>query len=296
MTLPFLNAEFLRSALDYPTAVAALRAGYAAEANVPPRLQMTTETGRLWLMPAESAGALGVKLVTQCDRNPARGLSRIQGIYMYLDAETGQLLALLDGRVITEIRTAAISALATTLMANPDPATLAIFGTGVQAQAHLAAMRALFEIREVLVCGSDPAKSEAFAKAHGCRAASSDECAAAQLICTCTTSITPVFDGGLLRPGTHINAVGNSRIDGRELDWTTVHCSSIAVDDRKGAAVESGDLIDVAKEKILADLPELVRGDVKVREHDIDITLFKSVGFALGDLLLARLAYQKRTR
>jgi ornithine cyclodeaminase len=162
MHLPFLDADALRSALDYPSAVAALEAGYAGPFNVPARLQMDAGEGRLWLMPAASDDALGMKLVTQFDSNAARGIERIQGLYIYLDAETGQPLALLDGRAITGIRTAAVSALATRWMANAGPATLAVFGTGVQAGAHVVAMRALFDVRDVMVCGASLEKSRAF--------------------------------------------------------------------------------------------------------------------------------------
>jgi ornithine cyclodeaminase len=273
----------------------------------------TNGGGRLWLMPAQASGALGVKLVTQFDGNSSRGLDRVQGIYIYLDSETGRPLALMDGRVITEIRTAAVSALATTLLANRqvfarpagnagavlewNPMTLAIFGTGVQARAHLEAMRSLFRIREALVCGSSLSVTKVFAETHSCRAASAEECAQADLICTCTTSRTPVFDGARLLPGTHINAVGNSRPDGRELDSTTVLRSRLAVDTREGALAEAGDLLqpldrgEIAGSHILAELPELVRGEVAARRNAADITLFKSVGFALGDLALARLVW-----
>jgi ornithine cyclodeaminase/alanine dehydrogenase-like protein (mu-crystallin family) len=315
--LPYLDAASLRQALDYPSAVSALRAAYEGRFRVPARLQMDAgepgHDGRMWLMPAQAGGVLGVKLVTQFDGNTSRGLDRIQGVYIYLDAETGRPLALMDGRAITEIRTAAISALATTLLANRqiaarreaegavlewNPMTLAIFGCGVQGAAHLAAMRSLFRIREALVCGSTLAKTQAFAEAHSCRAASAEECARADLICACTTSRTPVFDGSLLRPGTHINAVGNSRPDGRELDSATVQRARVAVDTREGALAEAGDLLqplsrgEIAEAHILADLQELVRGEKTVRRDAADITLFKSVGFALGDLALARLAYQ----
>jgi ornithine cyclodeaminase len=312
-SIPYLDGDFLRHALDYPAAVSALRAAYAGPFNVPARLQMDAgNDGRLWLMPAQASGALGVKLVTQFDANAARGLDRVQGIYIYLDSETGRPLALMDGRVLTEIRTAAVSALATTLLANrevqlrPDgsaggvvewkPMTLAIFGTGVQARAHLAAMRSMFRIREALVCGSSSAATQTFAETQACRAASAGECAQADLICTCTTSRTPVFAGAHLRPGAHINAVGNSRPDGRELDSATVLRSRVVVDTREGALAEAGDLRqplsrgEIEASHIVADLPELARG-AAVRTDAADITLFKSVGYALGDLALARLVW-----
>ena len=302
MHLPYLDAAFLHDALDYPAAVAALEAGYAGEFNVPPRLQMQAGDGRMWLLPAPagsaSGAALGMKLVTQFDGNAARGIERIQGLYIYLDAETGRPLALLDGRAITGIRTAAVSALATRWLANSGPTTLAVFGAGVQAGAHLAAMRALFEVRDAMVCGASMEESRAFAASHDCRAASRDECCEANLICVCTTSRLPVIDGSRLRPGTHVNAVGNSRPDSRELDSATVMRARLAVDTREGALAEAGDLLlpiahgEIEACHIVAELPELLHGKV-VRQSPADITLFKSVGFALGDLVLARLAFAK---
>jgi len=298
MDLPYLNSAALHDLLDYPTAVAALESGYAGAFQVPPRLQMDAGAGRMWLMPAAADGALGTKLVTQFDGNGVRGIARIQGLYIYLNSETGEPLALLDGRAITEIRTAAVSALATRWLANAGPVTLALFGSGVQAGAHLAAMRALFDVRDPMVCGATPEKSQAFAATHGCRAASREECCEASLICVCTTSRTPVLDGSRLRPGTHINAVGNSRPDSRELDSSTVVRARLAVDNREGALVEAGDLLlpiaqgEIDEHHIVAELPEIVRGRI-VRQSPADITLFKSVGFALGDLVLARMAYAR---
>lgn len=286
-----LNAETLAAVLSYPAAVRALEEAYRAPAQVPRRLQVDAGEGRLWVMPAAAAGAMGVKVVTQFEGNAARGLDRIQATYLYLDADTGEALALLDGRVLTAIRTAAVSALATQYLANPGVKRLAIFGTGVQARSHLEAMRAVFEISEVMVCGSTEEKSKSFAEAHACRAAAAPECCTADLICACTTARRPLWDGARLRPGTHINAVGNSRPDTREIDAATVARSRVAVDTLEGALSEAGDLLlPKAQDHIVAELAEVVRGVKTVRRSAKDITLFKAVGYALGDLALARLA------
>lgn len=295
-----LNSAALDSLLDYPSAISALEQAFAGPvptpAEIPLRLQLDAGSGRLWVMPACAAGALGVKLVTQFEGNAARGLERIQATYLYLDPATGETLALLDGRALTARRTAAVSALATKRLANPGPATLALFGTGVQARAHLEAMRAVREIREVLVYGSTPEKSQAFAAACGGRAGAPGECYGANLICACTTSRGALWDGRCLRPGTHINAVGNSRDDSREVDEATVCRARVAVDTRPGVLAESGDLLlpiaagVISAEHIVADLFELAAGKKKVRRSAEEITLFKSVGYALEDLVLARLA------
>ncbi len=299
-----LGARVLETVLDYPSAVEALESTFAgptpAGGHVPPRLELDAGQGRLWLMPAviPQGGALGVKLVTQFDGNAARGLERIQASYLYLDPATGRALALLEGRTLTARRTAAVSALATRYMANPGPATLALFGTGVQARAHLEAMRVVFEIREALVVGSTLGKAREFGAARECRVASREESYGANLICACTTSRAPLWDGARLRAGTHINAVGNARPDSREVDESTVCRARVAVDTRSALA-EAGDLLlpltagAISSEHVVADLAELVRGEKSVRRNTGEITLFKSVGYALEDLALARLAYER---
>ncbi len=239
--------------------------------------------------------------MTQFEGNTAHGLERVQATYLYLDPATGRALALLDGRALTAVRTAAVSALATRYLiprSGTGAVTLAVFGTGVQARAHLEAMRAVFEIREALVCGSTLEKTRAFASANRCLVATPEECCAASLICACTTSRAPLWDGARLRAGTHINAVGNARPDSCEVDETTVRRARVAVDTRS-AVDEAGDLRlplaagAITSEHIVADLAEIVRGEKQVRRSAADITLFKSVGYALEDLVLARLAYDR---
>jgi len=196
--------------------------------------------------------------------------------------------------VLTAIRTAAVSALATRLLSNPGRRTVAIFGTGVQARSHLDAMRACFDVGDVIVCGSTPEKSREFAARHECRAATAQECCQANLICSCTTSRTPLWDGKWLMEGAHINAVGNSRPDACELDAVTVQRARIAADTRHGVLEEAGDLlVHGAGDRIVADLREMLVEGKKVRSAPSEITLFKSVGYALGDLALARLAYRR---
>jgi ornithine cyclodeaminase len=289
-----LKGEMLARVLDYPSAVEALEEAWREPSHIPARSQVDLGAGKMWLMPAAAGGAAGVKVVTQFDGNAALGLDRIQGSYLYLDGENGVPMALLDGRVLTAIRTAAVSALATRLLANPGRRTLAIFGTGVQALSHLEAMRACFDVGEILVCGSTPEKSRAFATRHECRAVTAQECCQASLICACTTSRTPLWDGNWLAEGAHINAIGNSRPDACELDAVTVQRARIAGDTRHGVLEEAGDLlVHGAGDRIVADLREMLVEGKKVRSAPSEITLFKSVGYALGDLALARLAYRR---
>lgn len=296
-----LSAEDLRALLSYPECLAALEQALAQPAEVPPRQQAPAGDGVLLLLPAFQAApaGLGVKLVSVFDRNSARGLERIQGLYLYLEALTGRPLALLEGRTLTAIRTAAVSALATRYLANPEPATLAVFGTGVQARAHVDAMRAVRPIARVLVCGSTPEKSRALAADLGGEAATVEQALEANLICACTSSSRALWDGALLREGTHINAIGNFRPAERELDETTVRRARVAVDTREGVWSEAGDLLlplranAIGREHVLAELGEIVRGEKQLRQTPNDITLFKSVGHALQDLAVARLAFER---
>src|SRR5262249_39123424 len=157
-------------------------------------------------------------------------------------------------------------ALGTRLTATPGRKTLAIFGTGVQACSHLEAMRACFDVGDTMVCGSSPEKSREFAVRHDCRAATPQESCQASLICACTTSRTPLWDGRWLSEGTHINAVGNSRPDACELDAVTVQRARIAADTRNGVLEEAGDLlVHGAACRIVADLHEMLVDGKKVR-------------------------------
>ncbi len=296
-----LAAEDLRALLAYPACIQALDHALGRPAEVPARQQMPAAEGLLLLMPAFQAApaGLGLKLVSIFERNAELGLARIQALYLYLDPATGRPLALMEGRTLTAIRTAAVSALATRYVANPGPATLAVFGTGVQARAHVEAMRATRALKGVLVCGSAVEKSRALAAEIGGAAATAEEALEAELICACTTSSRPLWDGARLREGTHINAVGNYRPAERELDETTVRRARVAVDTCQGAWSEAGDLIlpfqsgAIGREHVLAELSEIVRGEKQVRRARLEITLFKSVGHALQDLALARLAYER---
>ncbi|MGH9531023.1 MAG: ornithine cyclodeaminase family protein, partial [Terriglobales bacterium] len=250
----------------------------------------------------------GVKLVTVLDSPPA-GVDRIQAQYCLFDPATGVLRALLAANYLTDIRTAATSAVATKILARPDAATLGIFGTGRQAWAHLVVMRHVRDFQRVLVCGLTPAQGAAFvqraASDAGVRVESADAatCAAqSDVICTCTTSSTPLFDGKLLRPGTHLNLVGAFRPETREVDDETIMRARVVVDTYDGALAEAGDLLiplrsgRIERSHIAADLHEVVSGKKPGRSRAGEITVFKSVGCALEDLVAANLVVQAALR
>jgi len=244
--------------------------------------------GFLGVMPAY-AGALGVKLVTFYPRN--QGIPTHLATIMLFKPETGEPLVIMDGRLITEVRTAAVSAVATRLLARPESSVLAILGSGVQARSHLEALRMVRHFNDVRVWS--PHHAEAFAREFKLRATASAEEAVtgADVVVTVTSSARPVLFGAWLSPGVHINAVGACRPSWRELDDVTLRRARIYVDSRDAANQESGDII--AAGRIFAEIGEVVAGSKPVRQSAEEITLFKSLGLAVEDVVTANLVYQK---
>jgi ornithine cyclodeaminase/alanine dehydrogenase-like protein (mu-crystallin family) len=243
--------------------------------------------GFIGLMPAY-AGALGVKLVAFYPNN--RGVPTHHAIIHLFRPETGEPLVTMDGRLITEERTAAVSAVATKLLARPDASVLALIGSGVQARSHLKALRLVRGFRDVRVWS--PRHAGEFAREFGVRTASSAEEAVrgADVIVTATTSRTPVLRGEWLASGAHVNAVGAPRPDWRELDDTVLARARLYVDSREATAKESGDVI--AAGAVVAELGEVAAGARPGRQSADEITVFKSVGLAVEDVVTADLVYR----
>jgi len=289
-------------------AVDALESAFASDSlpGAPLRSQWETEDGTLLLMPAAGAAGMGVKLVTVNPTNPSRGLPYIHAIYALFAPRTLEPLATLDGSALTALRTAAVSGLATRYLARAEAGKLVVFGAGVQARAHIEAMRAVRPVEEVAIVGRRRYRAEALA-AHAlslglrARIAGPEAVADADLVCTCTTSSEPVFAGSLLPTGVHINAVGSFQPAARELDDEAVRKSKIVVEVREAALAEAGDLLIpmgkgvIGESDIDADLAEVVRGAVVRRSPD-DVTLFKSVGVAFEDLVVAAAAFDRLGR
>ena len=234
-------------------------------------------------------GTLGVKLVTFFPRN--EGVPTHHAVIHLFKPETGEPLVMMDGRLITEERTAAVSAVATKHLARPDASVLALIGSGVQARSHLKALRLVRDFREVRVWS--PRHAAEFAKEHGVTEAASAEEAVrgASVIVVATGATTPVLRGEWLDPGAHINAVGAPRPDWRELDDEVLRRARLFVDSREACLKESGDVI--AAPAIAGEIGEVVAGAVVGRESDEQITLFKSVGLAVEDVVTAELVYRR---
>jgi alanine dehydrogenase len=251
-------------------------------------LPVAEHQGFLGLMPAYTGSALGAKLVAFYPRNTS--VPTHHATILLFEPETGEPLVTMDGRLITEVRTAAVSAVATDHLARGGASVLAIIGSGVQARSHLEALRLVREFREVRVWS--PRRAAAFAKEHGVDAAASAEEAVrgADVVVTATTSPTPVLSGEWLSPGAHINAVGAPRPDWRELDDEVLRRAKVYVDSREAAMKESGDVI--AAREVLAEIGEVVSGAEQARRSLEEVTLFKSVGLAVEDVATAELVYR----
>lgn len=290
-----LNEHEVTELLDYPSCIAAMEDALAAlargEVHNPLRqaIRAPGAPGLLGLMPAWRAGATpyyGLKEVCVFPENPKRGLDTHLGAVILHSGETGEPLAIMNASAITAIRTAAVSAVATKLLAREDASVLAILGTGVQAKSHRAAIPLVRPIREIRMCGRDGNAEETVR--------------GADIIVTATSSRDPVLRREWISPGAHINAVGSSISAARELDSAAVAAASLFVDRRESTVNESGDYLFALREgaisgpdHIQAELGELLTGAAKGRKSSDEITLFKSLGLAIEDLASAAFLYEK---
>ena len=252
-------------------------------------------------------GAYGLKAICVFPGNPRRGLDAHQGATLLYSGETGELLAAMNASAITAIRTAAVSGLATRLLARPDAGDLAILGSGVQARAHLAAMAAVRPLRRARVASLTPVHAAQFVAEQAPRypfpvVAVANAAAAvegADLIVTATTSAEPVLRREWLAPGSHINAVGAFTPATREVDSATVSGASLFVDSREAAQNEAGDYLiplregAIAPDHIRAELSELVGAHRPGRTAAGELTLFKSLGIPVEDLFAAQYLYAR---
>jgi ornithine cyclodeaminase len=257
-------------------------------------------------MPAYRGGdapRYGLKEVCVFPGNPARGLDTHLGAVLLHDGETGELMAVMNASAITAIRTAAVSAVATRLLAREEAQTLAIIGAGVQARTHLEAIPLVRDIHDVRIVSRTREKAEALAK-DGVRVVESVEEAVrgADIIVTATSSREPVIKREWIDDGVHINAVGSSIAVARELDGETMAASSLFVDRRESTVNESGDYLSALREgaigddHIRAELGEILLGRAAGRTSPSEITLFKSLGLAVEDLASAQFLYEKASR
>jgi ornithine cyclodeaminase len=261
-------------------------------------------TGLLGLMPAHRAGssaAYALKEIVVTPANPARGLDAHQGAVLLHDGETGQLVAVLNASPVTEIRTAAVSAVATRALARPDSERVTILGAGVQARSHVEAMRAVLDDPEIRIWSRSLEKAEELAGDVGATVSPSVDSAlfGAEVVCTTTAAREPIVEKRWLARGAHDNAVGSCFPTTRELDTETVAGASFFTDRRESCLNEAGDYILAAKEgavgpdHIKAELGEVLAGMHPGREHEDELTIFESLGIAVEDLASAELIVRR---
>jgi ornithine cyclodeaminase/alanine dehydrogenase-like protein (mu-crystallin family) len=301
-----LTEDDVRQRLDPTRVIAAIESAFRDRfftTVMPTRTHVNLPEGVFLIMPCyDPAGrALGMKLVSVQDK-PARPEDRIQATYMLFDTETARPRLLAPANHLTDIRTAATSAVATKFLAREDAQTLGVFGTGRQARAHLKVLPSVRPFQRVLVCGRDPSRTREFAREMSAtlrlpvEPADAQTCARdSDVICACTTSQTPLFDGQVLRSSTHLNLVGTFQPHAREVDSATIQRAWVVVDTYDAALAEAGDLLIpmreglIGRDHIAADLHELVCERKPPPSSSTDITVFKSVGCALEDLVTAEL-------
>jgi ornithine cyclodeaminase len=328
MTLLVLSERDLPVLLPYPEVVAVMRQALAAHASgeaYQPLRSITRPPGAAGLMalmpcyvPPPNAGepdaggpdaepGYGLKAICISPGNPALGKDSHQGVVLISSAQTGEPLALANASAVTEIRTAAVSALATALLARPDATEVAIIGTGVQARAHIQALAACRQLTAIRVAGRETGRARQFAAdvaglvpvPVAASDSVADALAGAGIVVTATTSAAPVLQRDWLAPGTHINAVGACLPAAREIDAATMAAAALFADSRESALNEAGDVLlavadgAIGTGDIRAELGEVITGAAPGREDDQQITLFESLGLAVVDFAATAHAYRK---
>jgi ornithine cyclodeaminase len=288
--------------------LAALAAG-RGELPLRTVIALPDRAGWLYTMPAFGAAppALAVKMITIFPGNHGGPLPSHQGLVVLFDAADGRPVALIDGAELTAIRTAAVSAVATRTLAREDAGDLALLGAGVQARAHLQALPLVRPIRRVRVWSRSAQRAAAFARAasrvDGIPVETAPDARAAvdgaDIVCVMTAARSPVLCGEWLKAGAHVNAIGASTPDARELDTAAVRRARVYVDRREAALAEAGDLLipiaegAISPAHIVAELGWVLAGRAGGRMDADEITLFKSLGLAVEDAAAARLVYDR---
>ena len=309
MSLFVLSEADVHGLLDMDSCIRAMEDVLAAlerdELTMPLRFMVRSGGEQLMaLMPAHRAGdapLFSLKEIVVTPGNSARGLDPHQGAVLLHDGETGLLQAVVNASAITEIRTAAVSAVATKLLARPGARTVAILGAGVQGRSHAVAMRSVVADAELRIWSRTPAHAEALAlEAHAVVCSTAEEALdGADVVCTCTSSSDPIVRRTWLASGAHVNSVGSSIPSARELDADLVAEASLFVDRRESTVNESGDYLaaveeaGIGPEHIRGELGELLIGSAAGRRDDDEVTLFKSLGLAVEDLAAAALCVER---
>ena len=315
MDVLVIGQEEVRRLLSPADCIEVMAGAFAAlargEALQPLRTahRLPGDRGLLAVMPAYlgDIDAPGIKVITVFPGNHGTELDSHQGAILLFEGERGQLVAVVDATEVTAIRTAAVSGLATRLLARADAGDLAILGSGTQARSHLAAMAAVRRLRRVRVWSRDPARAAAFAESarseQACDvaavASAREAVTGADLVCTTTSAREPILEGAWLSPGAHVNAVGACLPVVRELDGEAVARARLIVDRRESALAEAGDILlaraegAIGADHIAGELGEVLIGTCPGRRADDEITLFKSLGIGIEDIAAAHFIHRR---
>ncbi|MFQ6045277.1 MAG: ornithine cyclodeaminase family protein [Gemmatimonadales bacterium] len=314
-----LTASDVRTALPMHAAIDAMRDAFtqlaAGEVEVPlrTRIELPERDAVTLVMPGRAPVpfGLGAKLVSVFPQNPQVGLALIHSALILMEPETGCVAVVLEGGSLTALRTGAASGLATDILARRDARRVAIIGSGVQARAQLEAVCCVREIERVSVYSPDARHAERFAEemtgkngvpdAVGVAFSASQAVSAAHVICAATNSVSPVLAAGDVSPGAHVNGIGSFRVDMRELDPELLGRALVVVDRREAALSEAGEVIEAVERGLVAEdelveLGYLVTGAVAGRTSHDQITVFKSVGLAVQDLVAGARAVERAER
>ncbi len=313
-----LSADDVRRSVSMPAAIDAVEAAFVrlatGQADVPLRVQIATpeREGVSFFMPARLGGApapaLGLKVVSVFPGNLGRGEPSIYALVNLFDPASGRPLAVLDGTYLTALRTGAASGVATRHLARADARVLAIFGAGAQALLQVLAVCAVRPIERVWIVNRTRERARLLADRLRDAGLTQDlriapgpaqALAEADVVCTATSSPTPLFADADLRPGTHINAIGAYRPAMAEIPAASLARARVVVDQRQAAWAEAGDLIQardagvISEADIAGELGEVAAGTVPGRSGPAEITCFKSVGSAVQDVAVAALAFTR---
>ena len=301
MQIRILSSDDIKKALSMPKAIDAMRIAYgqlsSGQAKVPIRPQISTDKGDTLFIPAylSKTHNLGIKVVSIYGDNPSKGLPRITATVLLIDQETGLPRAFMDGSILTAIRTGAGGGLAAELLSRQNSETVALFGAGIQARTQLQAVMAVRKIGYVYVISRTQDSAQKLAEEildwHytpiiNITSSPKEAVRNADIIITATTSSTPLFNGEDLKVGTHITAIGSYTPEKREVDSITAQRARIVVDSREACLAEAGDIL-IPGVEIDAEIGEIINGDKPARQSDAEITLFKSVGVAVQDIVSA---------
>jgi ornithine cyclodeaminase len=305
-----LNASELRHVLDMRSCIEAMERVFLDLANdaffLPPRSRVSPDQSPNWMTFMPTLRTQGVRrwalkqmVVTPGNRDT--GLDPIQGTVVLQDGDDGRPLALADAKYLTAIRTAAVTALATRTLANPDAKVVAILGTGVQARLHVEAMRCIFPDASIRVWGRTADRARRFAEEVGCdlEVTAQGAVRSADVICTVTAAKEPIVCRAWFKPGAHLNAVGSSHATAREIDAESIAAATLFVDRTEAALRESGDVLGAIRDGAItaahpiAELGAVLAGNHPGRSSPDEFTLYKSLGLGAQDLAALETAVER---